>query len=58
MTLHATAEGGDTCRARTTADAPGYLITLRRDGPNLVIQLDGNPTIARPFPADAFKAAP
>lgn len=49
MTLHTTPEGGDTYRVRTTADAPGYLITMRRDGPNLVIENNGHTFVARPL---------
>jgi hypothetical protein len=49
MTLHATPECGDTYRARTTADAPGYLVTLRRAGPNLVTELNGRITVAHPL---------
>jgi len=51
MTLQATPEGGDTYRARTTAEASGYLITLRRDGPNLVSENNGHTFVARPLAA-------
>lgn len=51
MTLHATAEIEDTLRIRTTADGPGYLTTMHRDGPNLVIELNDHKTVARPLAA-------
>lgn len=49
MTLHATSEGDDIFRVRTTTDAPGYLITLRRDGPNLLGENKGGTFVARPL---------
>lgn len=48
-TMRASHEGKSKYRIRTEASAPGYLVSMSREGESLVIENSGNRAICRPL---------